>query len=438
VILDLNKTYQGDCLGLMQGMPDNSIDLIFTDPPYALGSEIIIRPDGKPDYKKAVDFKNKWEMPTGEFWEAWYKEAFRILKYGGHCLMFGMDRQNFMFKYYGHLAGFVGKQSLYWYFISNFPKACDLSRMIEKNLGVEAIGSEKPTFGLSNKEKGWNTVNNKLMPETQTELGKKYSGYKYSVAPLKQVVEEIMVFQKPMKTGSVLHDVLAMENGDESITCGALDIDGDRVEIFDKEEYEKKQMSFRNSDTSKRIWENGKKQGVNPVESIVSGRYPAQAFLTNTEGILDEQSEESKSNWRKNKGDHKGCFGNNKPVTTKFIPDDTGGISRILHKCPYESEDFDLFNYNPKVSGQEREDSNHPTMKPVKLIIHILNLFKTPNKQVVLDTFAGSGTIGVGCLYTKQDFILIEKNPEYIKIIENRIGKIQNQASVFDVLGEQE
>jgi hypothetical protein len=51
--------------------------------------------------------------------------------------MYGMDRQNFMFKYYGHLAGFIGKQSLYWYFISNFPKSSDLSKMIDKNSGAE-------------------------------------------------------------------------------------------------------------------------------------------------------------------------------------------------------------------------------------------------------------------------------------------------------------
>ena len=44
----------------------------------------------------------------------------------------------------------------------------------------------------------------------QTDLAKKYDGYKYSVAPLKQTCETIMVFKKPNKTGSVLHDTLAM------------------------------------------------------------------------------------------------------------------------------------------------------------------------------------------------------------------------------------
>jgi DNA modification methylase len=54
-----SELINGDCLEVLRGLPDNSIDLIFTDPPYALGSEVIIRKDGKPDYKKAVDFMNK-------------------------------------------------------------------------------------------------------------------------------------------------------------------------------------------------------------------------------------------------------------------------------------------------------------------------------------------------------------------------------------------
>lgn len=81
----------GDCLELMKNIPDESVDLIFCDPPYALGSEVIIKPDGKPEYKKAVDFMNKWDQPDGTFWEEWFIEAKRVLKHGGHCLMFGMD-----------------------------------------------------------------------------------------------------------------------------------------------------------------------------------------------------------------------------------------------------------------------------------------------------------------------------------------------------------
>jgi site-specific DNA-methyltransferase (adenine-specific) len=33
-MLELNKIYCGDCLDLMKQIPDKSIDLVLTDPPY--------------------------------------------------------------------------------------------------------------------------------------------------------------------------------------------------------------------------------------------------------------------------------------------------------------------------------------------------------------------------------------------------------------------
>ena len=67
--------------------------------------------------------------------------------------MFGMDRQLLLFKYYANLAGFEEQQSLYWYFISNFPKATDLSKMIDKNAGAEreVKNSKKKENGPKNK-----------------------------------------------------------------------------------------------------------------------------------------------------------------------------------------------------------------------------------------------------------------------------------------------
>jgi len=62
-----NKIQCCDSLCFLKQKPDCYADILFQDPPYALGSEVIIRKDGKPDYKKAVDFMNKWDMPNGDF-----------------------------------------------------------------------------------------------------------------------------------------------------------------------------------------------------------------------------------------------------------------------------------------------------------------------------------------------------------------------------------
>lgn len=135
--MNANKIICGDCLEVMKTFPDNSIDLILTDPPYGLGSKVIIKSNGKPDYETTSDFMNQWDMPSGEFWESWFIESFRLLKYGGYCIMFGIDRQLLIPKYYSLLAGFIEHQSLYWYQAQSFPKSTDLSKKIDDYFGEE-------------------------------------------------------------------------------------------------------------------------------------------------------------------------------------------------------------------------------------------------------------------------------------------------------------
>jgi site-specific DNA-methyltransferase (adenine-specific) len=39
--LDINTIYHGDCLDLMKDIPDKSIDLVLTDPPYGIGDKFV-------------------------------------------------------------------------------------------------------------------------------------------------------------------------------------------------------------------------------------------------------------------------------------------------------------------------------------------------------------------------------------------------------------
>jgi len=71
--------------------------------------------------------------------------------------------------------------------------------------------------------------------------------------------------------------------------------------------------------------------------------------------------------------------------------------------------------------------SNHPTVKPTKLLSHILKLFKTPNKQVVLDPFMGSGSMGISAIECDYDYIGCELDPDYFKIAEARIQNAKNK-----------
>jgi site-specific DNA-methyltransferase (adenine-specific) len=62
----------------------------------------------------------------------------------------------------------------------------------------------------------------------------------------------------------------------------------------------------------------------------------------------------------------------------------------------------------------------HPTQKPVALFEYLIKTY-TNEGDLVLDNCAGSGTTGVACKNLNRSYILIEKEPEYIKIINERL-----------------
>ena len=64
----------------------------------------------------------------------------------------------------------------------------------------------------------------------------------------------------------------------------------------------------------------------------------------------------------------------------------------------------------------------HPTQKPVALFEYLIKTY-TNEGDLVLDNCAGSGTTGVACKNTNRNYILIEKEPEYIEIINKRLIK---------------
>lgn len=69
----------------------------------------------------------------------------------------------------------------------------------------------------------------------------------------------------------------------------------------------------------------------------------------------------------------------------------------------------------------EMHTSVHPTQKPVALFEYLIKTY-TNEGDLVLDNCAGSGTTGVACQNLNRNYILIEKEPEYIEIIKKRIG----------------
>lgn len=70
-MLELNKIYNMDCIKGMQMIPDDSIDLIVTSPPYNIGI----------DYDE-YDDKKPWDEYY-QWCESWLRECYRVLKKEG-------------------------------------------------------------------------------------------------------------------------------------------------------------------------------------------------------------------------------------------------------------------------------------------------------------------------------------------------------------------
>ena len=67
-----------------------------------------------------------------------------------------------------------------------------------------------------------------------------------------------------------------------------------------------------------------------------------------------------------------------------------------------------------------KERVSHPTQKPIQLMERIITIFSNEN-DLVLDCFAGSGSTGVAAKNLKRNFIMIEKDENYHKIILERL-----------------
>jgi DNA modification methylase len=86
----------------------------------------------------------------------------------------------------------------------------------------------------------------------------------------------------------------------------------------------------------------------------------------------------------------------------------------------YEQE---FTNYPTNILEFNTDIGLHPTQKPVALFEYLIKTY-TNEGDLVLDNCAGSGTTGVACKNLNRNYILIEKEPKYIEIINKRLNNL--------------
>ncbi|MBI5574140.1 MAG: site-specific DNA-methyltransferase [Elusimicrobia bacterium] len=86
--LEFNKIYNMDCVTGMTKLPDNSIDLVITDPPFAIDFKA-----HRTNYNRTASrvLSGYAEIPQEKYYEftlGWIKEVYRVLKESGSMYVF--------------------------------------------------------------------------------------------------------------------------------------------------------------------------------------------------------------------------------------------------------------------------------------------------------------------------------------------------------------
>ncbi len=394
--------YAGDCIEVMARMPEASVDAIVTDPPYGL------------------EFMGKdWDgfgTPLGfQTWtEAWAREAFRVLKPGGHLLAFAGTRTYHRMASGVEDAGFEIRDCIAWMYGSGFPKSLDVSKAIDKAAGAEReiVGNER-NYGASKADDGkkaygdyageWN-VTTPASPAAQ-----KWNGWGTALKP---AFEPVVVARKPL-IGTVAQNVL--EHG-----TGALNIDACRIPSDDGFEKAWDKPVSTNIGAGKYV--NTEKSHTIDLSGNrpVGGRWPANIALDATAAaMLDQQSGTTTSGAAGRKGSSGFADGYDGEYDVPY--GDTGGASR--------------FFYTAKASRQDRNaggaDNTHPTVKPTELMRWLIRLV-TPPGGIILDPFGGSGSTGLAARAENVRCILIEREPEYLNIIRQRLSQLSLLSELLD------
>ena len=89
--LPLNQILAGDCVEVMNALPENSVDLIFADPPYNLQLRGELH---RPDNSRVDAVDDHWDQFSGfaaydSFTRDWMAAARRILKPDGAIWVIG-------------------------------------------------------------------------------------------------------------------------------------------------------------------------------------------------------------------------------------------------------------------------------------------------------------------------------------------------------------
>ena len=103
-------------------------------------------------------------------------------------------------------------------------------------------------------------------------------------------------------------------------------------------------------------------------------------------------------------------------------PHPVGRVPSNIIRTEELNDGYDKFFLVPKVRQAADSFNNHPTIKPVELMHHLIKLLSFEN-QIILDPFMGSASTGVASLKSNRRFVGFERDAHYFEICKKRLEK---------------
>ena len=416
-----NLIINADSLTALREMPENSVYSVVTDPPYGLSFM------GK---------KWDYDVPSVELW----KEVFRVLKPGAFLLSFAGTRTYHRMAVNIEDAGFEIRDMISWLYGSGFPKSLNIGKQIDKINGNEREEYiEKRNGGGIKKKQSYEGGFEVNSGERLASKGN--SAWEGWGTALKPACEPIVVARKPLSEKNIASNVLKWGTG-------GINIDGCRIEhnepLKEANRSGRKNASVMNDDSC------GFDNTKNTLASASpNGRFPANIILDEEAGkILDEQTgnlgkssggkgvksmgalgDSKYGKYNKKLGENAGGLGDSGGASRFFYCAKAGKKERNIGCEELEGKPIDIQQPHNSKDLEERykmtSKNNHPTVKPIKLMQYLVRLV-TPKGAICLDPFLGSGTTACACIKEGMNYIGIEREADYIKIINARIKAVED------------
>ena len=426
---------KADCVEAMQDMPDASVDAVVCDPP------------------AGIAFMGKeWDKDKGgrDGWVAWMTEvmceALRVLKPGGHAVVWALPRTSHWTALALEDAGLEVRDAVLHCFGTGFPKSLDISKAIDAMRGAERkiVGqsrtvNQKTSVSLKASKLHEEYGTHVPITEPATDDAKKYQGWGSNLKPSQEIW---WLCRKPLD-GTIAANTL--RHG-----VGGLNIDGCRVGI------EGGTRAVGSSPNNNNVYGDGMR---GQAYESAGGRWPANLLLSHSPSCVHLDTADDTDLWAcvpgcpvramdAQSGPSGGCAPASGPTLGKLGKHGIYGkatgenMSKVAFhgKVDGASRFFMRFDpndapfiYQAKANTKDRSAgiegrNSHPTVKSTALMAYLCRLV-TPPGGVVLDPFMGSGSTGVACIKEGFRFIGIEREAEYYEIAKQRVGYASKETS---------